>query len=81
MAPPRKGTTATPSVVDDSRSEASNSTRELKGSTTNGSRSRKGPHPSGVSKSTTMAPSNVTSAPAEQIQEDPPKVRQRSHQV
>ena len=79
MAPPRKGTTATPSVVDDSRSEASNSTRELKGPTTNGSRSRKGPHPSVTSKSTAAAPSSVTSAPAEQLQEDSPKVRQRQH--
>ncbi|BDD56179.1 hypothetical protein MPDQ_000959 [Monascus purpureus] len=69
MAPPRKGAT---SVVDDSRSEASSGTRELKGTS---SKSRKGINASGP-RSATITP-NMTGVPvvqaAEQTQ-DLPKV-------
>lgn len=69
MAPPRKGAA---SVVDDSRSEASSGTRELKGTS---SKSRKGVNASGL-RSATITP-NMAGVPvvqaAEQTQE--PKVR------
>lgn len=68
MAPPRKGAA---SVVDDSRSEASSGTRELKGTS---SKSRKGVNASGL-RSATITP-NMAGVPvvqaAEQTQE--PKV-------